>query len=66
MEVSLRGLRQGADLPRYAGVHVLAIIGMTVAVSVLHYLTPDEALEKNYLIQRLFYIPVVYAGLYFG
>jgi len=39
---------------------------MTVAISVIHYFTPDELVDRHYLIQRLFYIPVVYAGLYFG
>lgn len=53
-------------MPRHAAAHVLAIIGMTLAISVWHYFTPDHLTEKHYLIQRLFYIPVVYAGLYFG
>ena len=47
-------------------IHVLVIIGMTVAISALHYVTPDELVDRHYLIQRLFYIPVVYAGLCFG
>ncbi len=45
---------------------VLGVMGLIVAISTVHYLTPDSMLQLHYLIQRLFYIPVVYAGLYFG
>jgi two-component system sensor histidine kinase HydH len=62
----LRALQHPGDMPRHTAIHVLAVIGMTLAISVLHYFTPDELVERHYLIQRLFYIPVVYAGLYFG
>ncbi|MGH9584982.1 MAG: ATP-binding protein [Bryobacteraceae bacterium] len=50
-----------SDLMRVLG--VLAVMG---AISALHYFTPTSMLQVHYLIQRLFYIPVVYAGLYFG
>jgi len=62
----LGGQWQPSDSSRNSYVHVLAIIGMTVAISVIHYFTPDELVDRHYLIQRLFYIPVVYAGFYFG
>jgi two-component system sensor histidine kinase HydH len=62
----LKGSWEPAGNPRQAPLRVLAIIGMTVAISVIHYYTPDELVDRHYLIQRLFYIPVVYAGLYFG
>jgi signal transduction histidine kinase len=47
-------------------IDVSIIVGMTVAIGALHYSTPDELVDRHYLIQRLFYIPVVYAGLCFG
>ena len=49
------------DLLRGCGV-----IAVTIGISTVHYLTPDSMVQLHYLIQRLFYVPVVYAGLYFG
>lgn len=49
------------DLMRAFGV-IAAIAG----IGTVHYFTPDSMLQLHYLIQRLFYVPVVYAGLYFG
>ncbi len=49
------------DLVRVGGV-----ISVTIGISMVHYYTPDSMVQLHYLIQRLFYVPVVYAGLYFG
>ncbi len=45
---------------------VLAIVAVTAGISAVHFFTPDSMVQLHYLIQRLFYVPVVYAGLYFG
>jgi two-component system, NtrC family, sensor histidine kinase HydH len=45
---------------------VLAIFAMILGISIAHYFTPDSMTQVHYLLQRLFYVPVVYAGLYFG
>ncbi len=45
---------------------VFGIIAVTLGISAVHYFTPDSMVQLHYLIQRLFYVPVVYAGLYFG
>jgi len=45
---------------------VFAVIAVTIAISAVHFFTPDSMVQLHYLIQRLFYVPVVYAGLYFG
>jgi signal transduction histidine kinase len=42
------------------------VIAVTIGIGTVHYFTPDSMLQVHYLIQRLFYVPVVYAGLYFG
>jgi two-component system, NtrC family, sensor histidine kinase HydH len=49
------------DLPRAA-----AVIAVIAGIGLVHYLTPDSMLQLHYLIQRLFYVPVIYAGLCFG
>ncbi len=49
------------NLPR-----AFAVIAVIAGISIVHYLTPDSRLQLHYLIQRLFYVPVIYAGLYFG
>lgn len=49
------------DLPRAFGV-----IAVTIGIGTVHYFTPDSMVQAHYLMQRLFYVPVVYAGLYFG
>lgn len=56
----MRSMARG-DLAR-----VLAILAVMAAIAGLHGVTPDTMLQAHYLIQRLFYIPVIYAGLYFG
>ena len=45
---------------------VCGVIVVTIGISTVHYFTPDSMVQLHYLIQRLFYVPVVYAGLYFG
>ncbi len=45
---------------------VCGVIAVTIGISTVHYFTPDSMVQLHYLIQRLFYVPVVYAGLYFG
>ena len=45
---------------------VVGVIAVIAAISLVHYLTPDSMVQVHYLVQRLFYVPVVYAGLYFG
>ncbi|MGH9621785.1 MAG: hypothetical protein ACRD45_19020, partial [Bryobacteraceae bacterium] len=45
---------------------VLAILAVMAAIGALHALIPTSMLQAHYLVQRLFYVPVVYAGLYFG
>ncbi len=51
---------------RTALVHAAVVAVATIAISLLHHLTPASAAHWHYLYQRLFYLPVVYAGLYFG
>ena len=45
---------------------MLGLIALTIGISALHSLTPDSMVQLHYLIQRLFYVPVVCAGLYYG
>jgi two-component system sensor histidine kinase HydH len=46
----------------------LVVIGVTCGISTLHYFIPNELalVDLYYLSQRLYYAPVVYAGLCFG
>ena len=37
-----------------------------VIISALHYVTPPAFVHWHYIFQRLFYLPVIYAALYFG
>jgi two-component system, NtrC family, sensor histidine kinase HydH len=45
---------------------VFGVIAVIIGIGAVHYFTPDSMVQLHYLIQRLFYVPVVYAGLYFG
>ena len=56
------------DLPSRPFTRALVIIGVTCAISTLHYFMPNELalVDLYYLSQRLYYAPIVYAGLYFG
>jgi two-component system, NtrC family, sensor histidine kinase HydH len=46
--------------------HALAIAGVTAGIGAIHYFTPDEPFNVHYVLQRFFYVPVVYAGIRFG
>ena len=56
------------DLPNRSLTRALAVIGLTCGISTLHYFIPNELalIDIYYLSQRLYYLPVVYAGFYFG
>jgi signal transduction histidine kinase len=51
---------------RKSVLRALAVIAVIAGTGTVHYFTPDSMVQLHYLIQRLFYVPVVYAGLYFG
>ncbi len=54
------------NLMRQNILRVFGIVTVTAAIGTLHYFLPDPLVQVHYLVQRLFYVPVVYAGLYFG
>ena len=56
------------DGPNRPLTRALAVIGITAGISTLHYFIPKELalVDLYYLSQRLYYVPIVYAGLYFG
>ena len=56
------------DLPHRSLIRALAVIGLTCGISTLHYFIPNDLalIDIYYLSQRLYYLPVVYAGFYFG
>jgi signal transduction histidine kinase len=45
---------------------ILAAAAGIAAVSALHYFTPTSLIFWHYLFQRLYYLPIIYAGIYFG
>jgi two-component system, NtrC family, sensor histidine kinase HydH len=49
-----------------AAMHAIGVAAVTAGIGALHYLTPDEPFDVHYVLQRLFYAPVVYAGVKFG
>jgi signal transduction histidine kinase len=53
-------------MPQKDLLRAVGVIAVTIGISTAHYFIPDSMVQTHYLIQRLFYIPVVYAGLYFG
>ncbi len=53
-------------MARKDAIRALTVTASTIGISTVHYFTPDSMLQLHYLIQRLFYVPVVYAALYFG
>jgi len=53
-------------LTHAAFMRAAGIVAVTAGIGTLHYLTPDEPFEVHYVLQRLFYAPVVYAGIRFG
>jgi len=54
------------SLSRTDAARIGGIAAFTLAISALHYFTPDSLVQWHYLIQRLFYLPVVYAALSYG
>lgn len=42
---------------------LLAVAGSLAAISIALYLTPDALLHWHYILQRLFYFPIIVAGL---
>ncbi len=61
-------LTNKTDLPNRPLARMLAIVGVTLAITAVHYWMPNELtlIDLYYLTQRLYYVPVVYAGIYFG
>jgi two-component system sensor histidine kinase HydH len=55
-------------LPDHSPIRVIAIIGVTCGIAALHFMIPDEIglIDVYYITQRLYYVPVVYAGFHFG
>jgi len=47
-------------------VRAAIVLCAILAIAALHYLTPSELDYWHYIFQRLFYLPVIYAALYFG
>ena len=45
---------------------ILVAAAGIAAVTCLHYLTPTSLIFWHYLFQRLYYLPIVYAAIYFG
>lgn len=53
-------------MARHDFLRVIGVIAAIAVISSVHYFTPDSMVQVHYLVQRLFYLPVIYAGLYFG
>jgi len=51
---------------RASWVRIGVVVLTTLFISTLHYVVPASSLRWHYIFQRLFYLPVVYAGLHFG
>ncbi len=47
-------------------IRAAAVVAATFSIGALNWLIPVGLLEWHYVIQHLFYLPVVYAGLQFG
>lgn len=45
---------------------VSVAVASMMAATLLHYLTPPSSLLWHNLFQRLYYLPIVYAAVYFG
>jgi len=65
---SLKRIVEWTDLPNRPLTRALAVIGITCGISTLHDFIPNDLalIDLYYLSQRLYYVPVVFAGLYFG
>ncbi len=45
---------------------ILAVVAGIAVASALHYLTSPSLRVWHYLFQRLYYLPIIYAAIYFG
>lgn len=45
---------------------VSVVVASMMVTTLLHYLTPPSSLLWHNLFQRLYYVPIVYAAIYFG
>ncbi len=45
---------------------MIAILIAIAAISSVHYLAPPRSVQWHYLAQRLFYLPVVFAAIFYG
>lgn len=52
--------------PRADLIHAMATGGVMTGIALIHYFTPDELIDVRYVLQRLFYAPVIYAGIRVG
>jgi len=51
---------------RASAIRGAAVFLVIVVIATLHYVTPSDLDYWHYIFQRLFYLPVIYAALYFG
>jgi len=51
---------------RQALARILMAAAGIAAASALHYLTPPSLILWHYLFQRLYYLPIIFAAIYFG
>ncbi len=63
-KIEIRGGKTVKDRQALARV-LVAAIGIAIATA-LHYLTPPSLILWHELFQRLYYLPIVYAAIYFG
>ncbi|MCW5979355.1 MAG: DUF4118 domain-containing protein [Bryobacteraceae bacterium] len=47
-------------------IRATVILGVVLSISFLHYIIPPALVHWHYILQRLFYLPVIYAALHFG
>jgi signal transduction histidine kinase len=57
-------MRQVKD--RQAFARILVVSAGIAAATALHYLTPHSLILWHNLFQRLYYLPIIYAAIYFG
>jgi signal transduction histidine kinase len=51
---------------RQALAHILVVVVGIGLATALHYLTSPSLILWHYLFQRLYYLPIIYAAIYFG
>jgi signal transduction histidine kinase len=66
VQPGLKTRRSAGDEKRAALTRVVVVAFATISISLLQHLTPVSSAHWHYIYQRLFYLPVVYAALYFG